>query len=81
MGPLHPDLGEVPRMTTVACFYATMTLANCTLISRRPSANLLSEASHDASVQLPLEFTPYDRPHHAGMAPYPAHLITAGTAP
>jgi len=58
MGPLHPDLGEAPRMTTVACFYATMTLANCTLISRRPSANLLSEASHDASVQLPLEFTP-----------------------
>jgi len=35
-----------------------MTLANCTLISRRRSADLSSEASHDASFQLPLEFTP-----------------------
>ena len=58
MGPLHPDLGQAPRMTTVACFYATMTLANCTLISRRPAANLSPEASHVAAVQRPLEFTP-----------------------
>ena len=80
MGPLHPDLGEAPRMTTVACFYATMTLANCTLISRRPAANLSPEASHVAAVQLSWN-SPLRPPALCRDDPLPCHLITAGTAP